>query len=346
MNRIKTFLCYIFLFIVSETFPQTDTGEVHMIFYNTENLFDLTDDPGIADQEFTPHGDRRWTARRLNKKLLDISKVLINAAGWEPAQMIFLCEIENRNLLERLIQETPLNAYPYALIHKESPDTRGTDVAFLYHREHFYPINYKYFPVKTQEDSLLSTREILYVSGIIKGADTVHFFANHWPSRYGGLLESQPLRKLAAQTLRNQVHELQNRMPDPKIIITGDFNDQPSDKSMSTILNTKDIPIDGEVNPSTLYNLSIPWEGKEPGTLKYRSQWSVFDQIIVSGSLLQKKNNLCTRQEWAQIVQLPFLLEMDERYGGQRPKRTYSGYRYYGGISDHLPVMLKLRVTP
>ncbi|MDD4426287.1 MAG: hypothetical protein PHS40_10210, partial [Mariniphaga sp.] len=248
MNRIKTFLCYIFLFIVSETFPQTDTGEVHMIFYNTENLFDLTDDPGIADQEFTPHGDRRWTARRLNKKLLDISKVLINAAGWEPAQMIFLCEIENRNLLERLIQETPLNAYPYALIHKESPDTRGTDVAFLYHREHFYPINYKYFPVKTQEDYLLSTREILYVSGIIKGADTVHFFANHWPSRYGGLLESQPLRKLAAQTLRNQVHELQNRMPDPKIIITGDFNDQPSDKSMSTILNTKDIPIDGEVN--------------------------------------------------------------------------------------------------
>jgi hypothetical protein len=193
----------------------------------------------------------------------------------------------------------------------------------------------------------MKTREILYVSGIINDIDTLHIFANHWPSRYSGLLESQPLRNLAAQTLRKQIEILQTEFHNPKIVIVGDFNDQPTDESLSMHLGTVGLPGNHrKIDPVILYNLSLPWTGKEPGTLKYQSQWAVFDQIIVSGSLLKGTDKLYTKPGWAWIVKLPFLFEKDERYGGQKIKRTYNGFRYAGGYSDHLPVLLKINTNP
>jgi len=346
--KISTlFLFGSFLFLSSGNPAQIPSGEIFLCFYNVENLFDLLDDPKTADEEFTPRGARRWTYQRLKKKLLDISKALINAAVWEPPQLIMLCEVENRYVLQRLIEDTPLRAYPYKMIHKESPDQRGIDVALLYNEDLFYPLHYRCIPLKTDDDSVIATREILYVSGIVNGADTLHLFVNHWPSRYGGVLESRSKRNRAAQILREQVEALQKSHPDPKIVITGDFNDQPTDESISVFLNATGFSVQEKITFSAaLYNLSLPWTEKSPGTIKYRSQWSVFDQIIVSGALLNQEGRLFTRPEWAQIVKLPFLLEKDEKYGGIKIRRTYSGFRYSGGTSDHLPVTLRLKVNP
>ncbi len=343
-KKIKLLLFLFLLLFYSIAFSQNTPHEISVLFYNVENLFDIKNDPNTLDDEFTPNGDRRWTYKRFVKKLNDLSKAILSSSGWNPPELIALCEIENRYVIERLLNDTPLRRYPYRIIHKESPDPRGIDVALLYNNEHFYPLNYQYFPLKNPDDSDIKTREILYVSGIINKTDTIHLFANHWPSRYSGLLESQSLRNLAARTLRKQIEILHENHPNPKIIIIGDFNDQPTDESLTLHLGTKNIS-ETEIIPDTrkLYNLSYPWINNELGTLKYQSQWSVFDQIIVSGSLLNTESSIFTKPEWAQIVKLPFLLEKDERYGGQKTNRTYNGFRYQGGFSDHLPILLKLR---
>ncbi len=341
-NRFLLF-CFLLLFAIN-TFPQDSDGDYSVLFYNTENFFDVTDDPETLDEEFTPRGDRRWTYNRFNKKLLDISKVILNASGWTPPQMIALCEVENRYVLEKLLSDTPLQEFPYKIIHKESPDHRGIDVAFLYNSDVFYPLEYRFFPLENASGEVLKSREILYVSGIVHGTDTLHLFANHWPSRYSGLLESQPRRNLAAQILRERVENLQEANSNPKIIIVGDFNDPPDSESITEYLGAESLS--GDLKATGLYNLAVSWEEGELGTLKYQSQWSVFDQVIVSGTLLNENNSLFTRPGWAEIVQLPFLLEDDERYGGIKTKRTYTGFRYNGGFSDHLPVLLKLRAYP
>ncbi len=313
------------------------------MFYNVENLFDPQDDDLSADDEFTPDGERHWTYKRLNSKLINLSKVILSASGWEPPGVVALCEVENQSVLQKLTGKTPLQSFPYQIIHKESPDHRGIDVALLYNSNQFYPLEYKYYPLKLKNDSVVATREILYVSGVAIGADTLHFFINHWPSRYSGLLESRSIRGAAARLLRQKVDELFEKFAAPKIIILGDFNDQPGDESIVKYLNAKEVK--EQIIPEVLYNLSFNWGKGETGTHKYQSQWSVFDQIIVSGELLVDKKGLFTTIGNAQILDKPFLLEKDERYGGIKPNRTYLGYRYHGGFSDHLPVLLELDVS-
>jgi endonuclease/exonuclease/phosphatase family metal-dependent hydrolase len=336
----KSLLFCILLLSVIPVYSQNATGELHILFYNVENLFDITDDPLTLDEEYTPKGGRRWTYKRMNKKILDVSKVLLNAAGWNPPHIISLCEIENRYVLERLTSNTPLKFYSYKIIHKESPDSRGIDVALLYDVNAFNPVEYRYIPLYDKEGKVIKTREILYVCGIVHSSDTLHFFFNHWPSRFGGLLESRPARDLAAHTLRTQVEAVQEKHLNPRIIIAGDFNDQPTDQSLLNTLGA--LPPSKSYSQNVLYNLSFPWMDDEIKTIKYQSQWSVFDQIIVSGSLLDENEGVYTRPEWAEVVKLPFLLEDDPTYGGKRIRRTYVGYRYNGGFSDHLPVILKV----
>lgn len=343
----KALLFCLFILICGKTFPQQNSNETTILFYNVENLFDIKDNPETNDDEFTPKGDRRWTYKRFNQKIQNISKVILSASGWEPPEVVALCEIENRFVLEMLISKTPLESYPYKIIHKESPDSRGIDVALLYNENDFYPLEYKYIPLRLENDSVLSSREILYVSGIVKNTDTLHIFVNHWPSRYSGLLESQSLRNLAANILRTEIEILQEKHSKPNIVIVGDFNDQPSDESILVHLGAAEYSENSSnIDENQIYNLSFSWMNQELGTLKYQSQWSVFDQIMVSGNLLKTENKLFTRPEWAKIVQLPFLLEKDERYGGIKTNRTYYGFRYQGGFSDHLPVLLKLQLNP
>ena len=305
-------------------------------------MFDIQNNPETEDDFFTPEGDYHWTSKRLNLKLLNISKVILSASGWNVPDIVLFCEIENRYILEKLTNDTPLKSVPYKIIHKESPDHRGIDVGLIYNPERFFPLEYNYYPLMVNNKQL-NTREILYVSGIVDGTDTLHIFGNHWPSRYSGFLETKSLRKAAANLLRSKVDELNQKFGSPKIVILGDFNDNPEDESLSVFLKAKKV--EHPVTANQLYNLFFGRQRINSGTLKYQSQWFIFDQIIVSGALLSASSGIYTRTENAKILALPFLLEDDQKFGGKKPFRTYYGFSYNGGFSDHLPVLLQINTA-
>jgi len=332
----------LFSCFIRNSYAQHNNGESTIMFYNVENLFDTKDNPQTDDENYTPEGEMHWTSKLLTEKLLNISKVILGASGWNVPDFIVLVEIENRDVLEKLIEQTPLKSVPYKIIHKESPDHRGIDVGLIYNSAHFFPLEYAYYPLE-MNGKQLNTREILYVTGILNGVDTIHVFGNHWPSRYSGLLETKSLRKAAAALLRAKVDDLNMKYHSPKIVIVGDFNDNPEDETLSEILMAKKVeqPIAG----NKLYNLFFGLERSTSGTLKYQSQWFIFDQIIVSGSMLSGGSGIYTKPENAKIAALPFLLEGDVKFGGNKPFRTYYGFSYNGGFSDHLPVLLQLNTV-
>jgi endonuclease/exonuclease/phosphatase family metal-dependent hydrolase len=340
-NRIISISFLILISIPSKA--QNNTEQFPILFYNVENLFDTKENPYANDSEFTPNGGRYWNSKKLNTKLNHISKVILNCNAWEYPAIVALSEVENRDVLVLLTKTTALKSIGYKIIHKDSPDHRGIDVAILYDSKQFYPISYKHYPMLDTKGGVKKTREILYVSGIVNEIDTIHVFVNHWSSRYSGVLETQQGRNSSAGLLRSKVDELNEKFKAPKIIIVGDFNDQPTDESILNFLKAKKIG--AKILNQDLYNLSYYWGGKGRGTLKYRSQWSVFDQVIVSGTLLTSKVGVGLKPENAGVVDLPFLLEADEKYGGIKPKRTYYGYTYKGGFSDHLPVLIKLNIA-
>lgn len=336
--RSKLILIF-FLFSYLHTQGQQTTYSV--LFYNSENLFDWKNDPHTNDDEFTSEGDRHWTYNRFQTKIKNVSKALIGAAGWDSPAIIGICEVENKFVLDQLINNTSLKSINLGIIHKESPDPRGIDVALLYNKEIFDPLSYEYYPIINEDGSIRRTREILYTSGLIE-KDTIHFFINHWPSRYSGILETKPWRNKAAGILKQKTDSIFQMNPKTKIIVMGDFNDQPKDQSIQDYLKAQNTIND--VSWSELYNLSYGWIGAETGTLKYQSQWFVYDQIIVSGALINAKSGLYTETDWASIFSPDFLLEEDETYGGLKPFRTYSGFGYNGGFGDHLPIKIKISV--
>ncbi len=323
------------------TAAQNGSNFHSVMFYNVENLFDTEDDPLIKDEEYLPNGERRWSTYRLNAKLNNISKVIANTGHWEPPAIIGLCEIENQYVLERLVNHPVIRNWKYKIIHKNSPDERGIDVAAIYREDVFQPLSYNYFSPVARNMPVPATREILYVSGVLAGIDTLHLYFNHWPSRYGGLMETRRSRQRAATRLFNEVVTLQQSHRNPAIIIMGDFNDQPEDDSMTGFLKASLYPGN---DPVQLYNLSYAWQKEGKGTLKHQAMWNIFDQIIISGSLFRPNGRqLYTTPSDAIILEAPFLFQKDERYTGRKLFRTYEGYKYAGGYSDHLPVLLILR---
>lgn len=311
--------------------------ELNILFYNTENFFDVIDDPLTLDDEFLPDGSRFWSMKRFEKKRNDIAKVIIASCGYHAPVIAGLAEVENRFVLEALTEEGPLASFHYSIIHKESPDERGIDVALLYRRDIVKPFFYAYLPLKDEHGQTMLTREILYAGFTTALGDTLHVFFNHWPSRYRGQAETEPQRMIAALTLRQYSDRIFKTEKSPSIVIMGDFNDQPQNKSLTEGLGARTGNEAGK--PGEIINLSASW--RHGGTLKFRQSWQIFDQIMVSDFLLDR-GRLQTKAEWATIVSNDFLLEPDPKFKGKRPFRTYQGYRYHNGISDHLPVRLKL----
>jgi hypothetical protein len=228
-------VCLFICFSGDNTLGQEELISIRIMFWNVENFFDPFDDSLKIDDEFTPRGNRGWTWVRFNKKLNNIYKVIMSE-GWKPPDIIGLCEVENRWVLEQLTGTTPLGKFEYRIIHHDSPDQRGIDVAMLYLPSSFRPLRNQFIPVtglKTNDDP---TRDILFIKGIIKTKDTVNIFVNHWPSRYPGQAETSHKRNAAASVLRRNIDSLFNAEPGCKIIIMGDFNDEPRDESISEIL--------------------------------------------------------------------------------------------------------------
>ncbi len=312
-----------------------------IMFCNCENLFDIYDDSLTSDEEFLPEGERRWSNNRFYKKLQNTFKVILAVGEGEAPAIIGLCEIENRFVLEKLAFDTPLKNYDYRIIHHESPDRRGIDVGLLYRKTKFTPFYDEAINITFPFDTASKTRDILYTKGLLPNGDTLHVFVNHWPSRYGGFMPTLDKRNFAANILKNKTDSLLLQNPDAFITIMGDFNDGPGDESISKILQAKN-PEEKSFNHK-LYNLMLVIQEDWPfGTLKYRESWDVFDQIMVSGKLLEDSSSVHLSKIGAQIFHSSFLLEPDETYLGQKPFRTYNGFKYSGGFSDHLPVFLDL----
>jgi hypothetical protein len=343
--RLIAFCIFVFHSIAAFAQQPDDSGNpvkpFRTMFYNCENLFDIYDDSLTSDEEFLPEGERRWSNNRFYKKLQNTFKVILAVGEGEAPAIIGLCEIENRFVLEKLAFDTPLKNYDYRIIHHESPDRRGIDVGLLYRKTKFTPFCDEAINITFPFDTASKTRDILYIKGLLPNGDTLHVFVNHWPSRYGGFMPTLDKRNFAATILKNKTDSIVSDNSEALIVIMGDFNDGVSDESISKILQAKN-PEEKSANDN-LYNLMLVKQENWPdGTLKYRESWDVFDQLIVSGKLLDDSSKVHVSKAGAQIFHESFLLEPDETYLGQKTFRTYNGFKYSGGFSDHLPIFLDL----
>ena len=319
-------------------FPVEAQTNYNIVFYNVENLFDTWDDPLTSDEEFTPQNERHWTKQRFDDKIKMIYKTLITAGKGQFPDIIGLAEVENLWVVEQLITKTPLNKVPYGIIHRESPDPRGIDVALLYRKDKVKPIDYEHIPVSHKGKYEFKTRDILHFTGEL-GDEQIHFFVNHWPSRSGGYIETKEKRDITAEILRHSIDSLLSINPIANILIMGDFNATPKEKCFTSIL--KAIPYPGDNDSTSLINLSTLWTKKAEGTIRNGGQWELFDQMICSKNLLSNPTlNIVTEQSG--ICNFDFLLEPDPTFLGKKPFRTYMGPTYHGGISDHLPVKVCL----
>ena len=307
-------------------------------FYNVENLFDTIDNADVIDESYLPDSKVAWNTGRYNLKLENISKVMksIDSTGF-PA-LFGLCEVENIGVVEDLIKHSNLSSAGYKIIHKDSPDERGIDVALLFNPVVYKPTTTSFIKTIFYNDSTVLTRDILYSKGVVNESDTIHVFINHWVSRWGGQEQTEPQRIQIAKTIKHITDSILNAIPNANIIIAGDLNDNPTDTSIYNVLQANEIT--QPIKDNSLYNLSIKQFKNGGGSLYYNS-WDMFDQIIVSTSMLHGKNGLKVISA-DQIVYMQDWMLYKPKNGEARPSRTASGKNYFGGYSDHLPVMVRV----
>ena len=334
LRKSELFVCLTILTLCFQLqLAAQNKDELGVMFYNVENLFDTENDSLKLDDEFTPFGDKHWTHAKYIAKLKNISRVILEAGGWNPPFVIGLCEVENKKVLSDLVWKTGLNHLNYHIIHHESPDERGIDAALLYRKNIFIPLESIAITVNLGED-MRPTRDILYVFGYVKDTIPLHVFVAHFPSRYGGVQNTKPLRYKTAQILNDTIKSIIAHEPDAHIIAMGDFNDEPEDESMQFLANSGQV-----VNVST----SAQTISNSMGTLKFQYEWNTFDQFLISKNLMDTTRTFFAETPM-KILDFPFLLEEDKSFTGLRPFRTYIGYKFNGGFSDHFPIWLQLKL--
>lgn len=339
MFRFVSFALVLWVSVVCSV-SAADRRVFRIVSYNVENLFDWMDDPKTDDESFTELGDHEWTQAKFKRKLSNVAKAIVAAGGWQTPFVVGLCEIENAFVVNELVRSTELSYAGYQFVHRDSPDRRGVDVAMLYDPQQFAVIAENFLTVRLDERP---TREILYVKGrLMETGDTLHLFVNHWPSRYGGELESEPKRTLAAQVLRHTTDSIFATNPEANIVIMGDFNDYTSNESITHTLGA--IQRWDEAEPAKLYNTCYQYDGNESkGSHKFEGRWGMLDQLIISGHLLYNKEGLHTDLSLVDICSEPFLLKADRT--GFAPKRAFLGSLFANGFSDHLPIFMDLIIN-
>lgn len=308
-------------------------------FYNVENLFDTEDDPKIDDNEFLPNAPKEWTPERYKTKLAKLTQVLDSIGQGTLPALIGLVEIENEKVLKDLLSQA--NAQQtYGIIHYDSPDQRGIDVALLYNKALFTPTQSEPLPVVFPFDPETPTRDILYVQGNLNN-ETIHLFVNHWPSRRDGEEKSEPKRMTAAAVARKKLDAIFTNNPQAKIIMMGDFNDEPHNNSITKGLRAV-LTDNTQKTDETMFDLMGPIEQSGQGSYNYQGDWNMLDQFIVSSALLKASKGLRLNFSDAHIYSPDWILYKTGN-GDKVPNKTYGGNKYYGGYSDHLPVYLQLR---
>ena len=298
--------------------PQT------IAFYNLENLFDPEDGEHTRDRNFTPRGLYRWNREKYRRKIDNLGKVIARIGpdhAQNPPVILGVCEVENQSCLQDLVDCDALGKYNYSFVHFDSDDRRGLDTAFLYRKKHFKLINSQAFSTKIEgRNGMEPTRDILYVEGVLFD-QPIHILINHWPSRLQGSRSTRNKRRALARELGKIVDSIYRKDPDSKILIAGDFNDQPKDYSLRN-----DFAFDF-FNAFGQNNLG-------PGTVRFKNKWVIFDQILLDQNLLKDESLTYVT---AGIYNPSFLIEPKGRHKGS-PKRSFRGRRFQDGFSDHFPV--------
>lgn len=294
-----------------------------VMFWNMENFFDYKDGgEGESDNEFSSFGTRRWTKSRFQAKCNAVSKSIywISDTYGELPDVIGLAEIENRNVLYRLINDTALKKAGYSFIHFDGIDRRGIDVALMYRKSEMKPMSVtRKIPVTEEGDSLM-TRDILHVR-MKTGHKSLDFIVNHHPSKFGGEKASESRRKAAMACLKNLCDSLLMDAPPDYggIIAMGDFNDTPDSPPFRMI-------------EGLMVNKGVMLHDQGRGTIRYEGRWELIDMFLVSSSLADVSV--------MEVINIPFLMVKDKGHAGMTPLRTYSGPKYIGGVSDHCPILL------
>ena len=295
-------------------------------WWNVENLFDTRDDPHTNDDEFTPQGDLHWTHRKLNIKLQGIHKTL---AMMDLPDVVGLAEVENKWVLRELCQSTPLAQVPYCYVHYDSPDRRGIDVALIYRSDRFSVTNSRQVNLSDSAVGFF-TRDILLVEGVTAAGDSVVLLLNHWPSKRGGD-EAEAQRLRVADTLRRLMVEQHAKHPDAAVIAMGDMNSTIYEAPLTDGLGFGN----DSINPDGIRNMThrLP---KDWGSHKYQGRWDYLDHVFLLASDKWMVGDM-------KLMRFDHLLTREKRDVGVRPRRTNAGMRYEGGLSDHLPLRLRLK---
>jgi len=339
------FLSFLFFFISVTCWSQLDPTKKYSVntvaFYNVENLFDTIDDPKTNDDDRTPNGKDKWTEEIYKLKSQNIAKVISeigkDIVGTSPS-IIGLCEIENKKVLIDLIKNKELSAQGYSIAHFDSPDERGVDVALLFKRSKFKPTFAKAYPLYLTRDNGETdfTRDHLLVSGFLEN-EMIHFIVNHWPSRAGGMMRSEPGRIKAGILNRKIIDSILSINPKAKIINMGDFNDNPTDKSIKPTLLTSSSK--SRTKKNQLYNPSEQLFKKGYGTYRYRGKWDMIDQFMISSQLLNDDSGMFFLK--AGIFNKNYLINSEGKYEGY-PFKSFAGGKFLGGYSDHFPIYILL----
>jgi len=343
-KNLHGFVVFYLLFIFNLGAQNTRNFKIHTVaFYNVENLFDSINDP-LKFDEASPIMALKYNRGEVyKKKIKNTAGVIANIGATlskKPPVIIGLAEIENRSVLEDLVNDTALIKFDYGIAHFDSPDARGIDVALLYQKAYFTALqvskhSLNLYDSKTRKP--IYTRDQLLVSGKLDG-EIIHIIVNHWPSRRGGLAKSQSKRIAAARLNKKIIDSLQAIDPYAKIVSMGDFNDNPTNASITKILKAKkdkdDIPLKG------IYNPMVAFFKKGLGSNAYRDSWSLFDQILISKPLLGQDYS-SFRFYRAAIFNPPYLSTKKGRFKGY-PFRSFANNAFTNGYSDHFPVYVQL----
>lgn len=338
MIRFNTILLIALVVLVSCTpekkkkVKMKDTKEANVLFYNVENLFDTINNPNTNDDDFTPEGYKRWDTRRYFHKINNLSKVIENSFNEAPV-FVGLAEIENEDVLDDLCENYALDKFNYNYCHVDSPDERGIDVGLLYREEYFQLENYEAISVHFETDFRDKTRDILHVEGTLMG-EYIHIFVNHWPSRGEGKELSEPKRISAAETLKYQIDKVLKKDSEANIVVMGDFNDHPTDVSVKDYLKARAI---NDAN-ADLYNLVYDLHKDGGGSYNHKGDWAMLDQFMVSKNFIDSDKGLTVNPESVLVYDAEWILFKHPKYKTVQPNKTYSGPKYHGGYSDHLPI--------
>ena len=344
MKKIGIIICWSILFLSCSTNYETDNqlssdmdvDELTIMFYNTENLYDTFDDPLTRDEDFTPSGYKNWTEDRYYTKLDRLAEVVdeLDKDDW-PA-VIGLAEVENKFVLEDLIKHSSIADAGYDIVHFDSPDARGIDLGFLYRKEYLNVKKTDNIRLSFPFNKAIRTRDILYVEAEFFNKETIHFFINHWPSRREGAEETEEKRVYVASVLRDHIDEVIAKDENAKIVVMGDFNDYPYNKSIKEVLKAT-------MGETDLYNLATQLDNDGKGSINYQGDWGMIDQMMISKNLFDEKG-LYVKKNKLDLFYRDWLVYKDKKYGDFKPDKTYGGNTYYGGYSDHLPISIRLHL--